>query len=82
MSIINRLPIGGEASSGAINVFTQIDEPDKKDGIWIQTNKNYNNIVFDTSTTTDDGSWTDIGGTPLFSKHNTAVCQYDGFRNY
>ena len=39
MPVINGLPIGGGASEGAtLNIFTQINEPDKKDGIWIQTN--------------------------------------------
>ena len=40
MPVINRLPIGGGASNGAINLFTQIDEHDTEDGIWVQTNKN------------------------------------------
>ena len=37
MSVINRLPIGGGASG--LNVFTQLDEPSQKKGIWIKTNQ-------------------------------------------
>ena len=38
MSVINRLPIGGGGASG-LNVFTQLDEPSQKKGIWIKTNQ-------------------------------------------
>lgn len=50
MPTINRLPIGGGASSSGaagLNIFTQMNEPEKKDGIWIQTNNQYEKIITD-----------------------------------
>ena len=40
---------GGASSSGAagLNIFTQPNEPEKKDGIWIQTNSQYEKIITD-----------------------------------
>lgn len=48
MPAINKLPVGG-ASSGAagLNIFTQSNEPEKKDGIWIQTGNQYEKIITD-----------------------------------
>lgn len=41
--------MGGGASSGAaeLNIFTQPNEPEKKDGIWIQSNNQYEKIITD-----------------------------------
>ena len=42
--------MGGGASSGGLaglNIFTQPNEPTKKDGIWIQTNNQYEKIITD-----------------------------------
>ena len=50
MPTINRLPIGGGASSSGaagLNIFTQPNEPEKKDGIWIQTGNQYEKIITD-----------------------------------
>lgn len=40
---------GGANSSSAtgINVFTQLEEPEKKEGIWVQTDDQYENIIVD-----------------------------------
>ena len=54
MPIMNKLPLGGGASEVGIsdgkgivglNLFTQMDEPTKKDGIWIKTNHTYQNVM-------------------------------------
>ena len=39
---------GGLISSATgLNVFTQLEEPEKKEGIWIQTDDQYENIIVD-----------------------------------
>ena len=46
MPVINRLSIGGASSGDAsLNIFTQIDEPETKDGIWIKTNNKCSKIL-------------------------------------
>ena len=64
MSVINRLPIGGGASySGAagLNIFTQMNEPEKKDGIWIQTNNQYEHILINQQYyNNENGVWSEL----------------------
>ena len=41
-----------------LNIFTQMDEPTKKDGIWIKTNHTFQHIQIDnTSINNSDGTW-------------------------
>lgn len=47
----------GGASEGAINIYTQLNEPDKKEGIWVQTNNQYNKIITDDNIFRSDGVW-------------------------
>ena len=42
MPTLNRLPVGGATG---LNVFTQLDEPDVKKGIWIKTNQECKRVV-------------------------------------
>ena len=44
MSIINKLPMAS-GNKDDICIYTQIDEPETKDGIWIKTNNKLNNII-------------------------------------
>lgn len=49
MPVINRLPTGDSGSSGSssINVFTQMTEPETKEGIWLQTSTQYESVKID-----------------------------------
>ena len=64
MPVINRLPIGGGASSGGtagLNIFTQPNEPEKKDGIWIKTNNQYEKCIVDNHhLMSQTGVWSDV----------------------
>ena len=49
--------MGGGASEGAINIYTQPNEPEKKEGIWVQTNNQYEKIITDDNIFRSDGVW-------------------------
>lgn len=57
MSIINRLPCGNvtnsSSGSSSMNLFVQLNEPEIKEGVWLQTNNTYDNVLFDNSVVTN-----------------------------
>lgn len=64
MSIINRLPSSNSSSnsSGAsanINLYVQINEPEIKEGVWLQTDYVYKQIIIDSSIASNQGTWLD-----------------------
>lgn len=72
MPIINKLPIGGGASTelgitdgkGALslNIFTQQEEPEVKDGIWIKTDNKYEKVIINKKYANyASGAWSDTG---------------------
>ena len=44
LETINKLPEAGSGGS-SLNIFMQEDEPASKEGVWLQTDADYNNIV-------------------------------------
>lgn len=46
MPIINKLPQGGSGKS-KLNIFTQMNEPETKEGIWLKKNGTFNKINID-----------------------------------
>ena len=69
MPVICRLPGGSQGSdSGSsdlqLNIFTQPDEPETKDGIWVQKANSHKKIVVDNLISTS-GEWSDKSTTPF-----------------
>ena len=84
MPTINKLPIGGGASSGGtagLNIYTQLNEPEKKDGIWIKTNNQYDKIIVDNqhlANSSGSGVWSkSIFSLPRQGRGYTD-CMYNG----
>ena len=69
MPVICRLPGGSQGSDGGssdlqLNIFTQPDEPETKDGIWVQKANSHKKIVVDNLISTS-GEWSDKSITPF-----------------
>ena len=70
MPVICRLPGGSQGSGGGgssdlqLNIFTQPDEPETKDGIWVQKANSHKKIVVDNLISTS-GEWSEISTAPL-----------------
>lgn len=69
MPVICRLPGGsgngsGETSELSLNIFTQPDEPEIKDGLWIQRANSHKKIVVDNLISTS-GEWSNIYDAPF-----------------
>ena len=94
MPTINKLPIGGGGASSEVgisdgkgivnlNIFTQMDEPTKKDGIWIKTNHKYNKVIInDKFINYESGTWQDLGDMDKVGGYhnlqNSACAMYNG----
>lgn len=69
MPIICRLP-GGSKGNGSgssdlqLNIFTQPDEPETKDGIWVQRSNTHKKIVVD-NLISASGEWSDMSTAPI-----------------
>ena len=81
MPVVCRLPSGsgGSGSGGttsdlSLNIFTQSDQPDISDGVWVQTQNRYSKVVVANAISTD-GEWSDVAGTlpTSFSAYNKPV---------
>lgn len=81
MPVVCRLPSGsggsgsgGTSSDLSLNIFTQSDEPDISDGVWVQTSNRYSKVVIANAISTD-GEWSDVVGTlpTSFSAYNKPV---------
>ena len=70
MPVISRLPggVGGSGSGGtselSLNIFTQPDEPETKDGLWIRRANTHKKIVVD-NLISASGEWSDIIGASI-----------------
>ena len=74
MPVICRLPGGskgsGESSSDLqLNIFTQPDAPETKDGIWVQRSNTHKKIVVD-NLISASGEWTDMSKIPFTTMKN------------
>ena len=68
MPTINKLPIGGVSGidgNATLNLYTQMSEPTKKDGIWVQTNHQYQKAIIDNSHIDNTGTWTNTKNSGL-----------------
>ena len=89
MPTINKLPIGGGGASEVgisdgkgivnLNVFTQMNEPAKKDGIWIKTNHTYQRIMLNQPYVVNSASgvW-QVSDTPPDDFFQSAYTLYNG----
>ena len=79
MPVISRLPVIGGSGGIKLNVFTQMDEPEIKDGIWIQTDKKFSKIVAEDSVLNEDeASWTNLGTLPDYMNRNSQMINVNG----
>lgn len=53
---VGRVNVGGGAGAATLNIYTQMSEPKKKNGIWIQTLDKFQNITMDTDVW-EAGDW-------------------------
>lgn len=69
-----RAAIGGGSGGGggSLNLFTQMEEPEIKDGIWIKTDSKYKHIVCNGKPLYEDGAWGDVLTSP-FNENISAV---------
>jgi hypothetical protein len=44
-----RVNVGGGGGGASLNIYTQLSEPQKKDGIWLQTSDKFRTIFLDTA---------------------------------
>lgn len=77
MPVICRLPGGSSSGSGSggtsdlsLNIFTQPDEPETKDGLWIQRANSHKKIVID-NLISSSGEWSSMGTIPFRTDANT-----------
>ena len=88
MPVINRLPIGGGASSEPgisdgkgivnLNIFTQTTEPTIKDGIWIKTSNKYQKVMINQKYANyESGAWSSASTLPYEFCNGSAVV-YNG----
>lgn len=88
--VISRLPSGGGGKPGIkdgkglvnLNIFTQQDEPEVKDGIWIKTNNKYQQVMANEKYFNyAEGVWSDTGDTlpiTLGNGYNSNSVAYHG----
>lgn len=67
--------LGQSGSSTGLNIFTQPDEPSKKDGIWIKTNEKYKfeNIQFVNTLKSLENNYIDIPSVPIIARSITNI---------
>lgn len=67
--------LGQSGSSTGLNIFTQPDEPSKKDGIWIKTSEKYKyeNIQFVNTLKSPENNYIDIPSVPIIARNITNI---------
>lgn len=76
----------GSPTAGKLNIFTGLGEPSSKEGIWIQTDSSYNNIIVDNEIYLAN-QWSDIaiypsapltsGATGIYHNHNGKIYVFE-----
>ena len=59
---IRSISSGGNGVS--LNIFTQLEEPDIKDGIWVKTGNGYEHIIVNNQPLQENGAWSSAGELP------------------
>lgn len=88
MPVLSKLPAGSGSGEPGIsngqgilklNIFTQMDEPATKDGIWVQTNHQYERVMVNQPTVSNykSGVWSFVSTPPCDLKGGSAVA-YNG----
>ena len=88
MPVLSKLPAGSGSGEPGIsngqgilklNIFTQMDEPEKKDGIWVQTNHQYERVMVNQPTVSNyqAGVWSKVSDLP-FEYGNGSAVVYNG----
>lgn len=89
MPVLSKLPAGSGGGEPGIsngqgilklNIFTQMDEPEKKDGIWIQTNHQYERVMVNQPTVSnyESGVWSQASIMPFNLDWNVIPVEYNG----
>lgn len=70
----------GSGGQTQLNIFMQETEPEIKKGIWLQKEKDFENIVFDTNVINND-KWDNINnyGTMPATSVSSRCIYYNGF---
>ena len=68
---IRSISSGGNGVS--LNIFTQLEEPEIKDGIWVKTNKQYERVVVNNQPLQQNGAWSSLGDLPCEFQNDTAL---------
>ena len=87
MPVTSKLPAGGSGGklgfnngkfTAELNIYTQMDEPKEKNGIWVKTQNKCKNILTNQKIFKDDGKWSTPQPLPGRVKTSPCAVQYNG----